>query len=302
MRQIVPDIKPSWIIVVLYNPDDKTSAFWLSIADMHNLVVIDNSPHPVPSLLEQTAKYVFYNHNLGGIAGALNQGLRWVSLQNYSEWCFLFDQDSRPSAQFFTQMEDQIRENAVGNLALCAPVYFETNLGRIADTIEIRGPNVLRHQYNSIQEKHSVRASYTITSGSAINLSSWRNVGGYDENLFLDFVDIEWGLRAASLGYTIRVFPQIQLTHTLGDIPVNVGPWYFPAHSPERHYLYFRNVCLMLKRTYVPWAWKKMELLKLLPRFLVYSLATKNKLNHIEAMLLGLWHGCFYSKKNKLAK
>jgi rhamnosyltransferase len=295
-------IEASWIVVVLYQPSDDVIQFWLGMAKRHHLIVVDNSPDRAmePDVLSQ-AKHVYHNHNNGGIAGALNYGLRWLSKAHPTQqWCFLFDQDSRPSWDFFAQMEQQCTDAAHPRLALCSPTYFETNLQKISDVIEIKHNRLVRHSFTQGTSSTPVNASYTITSGSLINLDAWQNIGDYDNGLFLDFVDIDWGLKAHHCGYEILVFPQIQLTHTLGGDPVSIGPWRFPAHSPSRHYLYFRNVCLMLRRPYVPMAWKQKELLKLLPRFLVYACATQHKLPHIKAMLSGLWHGCFYPHKNRL--
>ncbi len=37
--------------------------------------------------------------------------------------------------------------------------------------------------------------------------------------------------------------------------------------------------------------WKKWELIKLLPRFFVYALFTKNNMKHIVSMLTGVYDG-----------
>ena len=95
-------IEASWMIVVLYQPSDDVIQFWLEMAKRHHLIVVDNSPdHALePDALGQ-AKHVYHNHNNGGIAGALNYGLRWLSKAHPTQqWCFLFDQDSRPSWDF----------------------------------------------------------------------------------------------------------------------------------------------------------------------------------------------------------
>lgn len=295
-------INASWIVVVLYHPSDDVIQFWLAIAERHNLIVVDNSrDHAIHSDMANLAQHIYHNKNNGGIAGALNYGLGWLrdAMPN-QHWCFLFDQDSRPSWDYFSQMEQQSQQAKHPKLALCSPIYFETNLEKISDVIEIKHNRLQRHSFEQRNHDAPIKASYTITSGSLISLDAWQQIGDYDKRLFLDFVDIDWGLKAQDCGYEILVFPQIQLTHTLGYKPVSIGPWRFPAHSPSRHYLYFRNVCLMLRRPYVPKAWKRKELLKLLPRFLVYACATQYKLAHIKAMLVGLWHGCFYPHKNRL--
>lgn len=292
--------------MVFYQPDNHTLAFWHQIAQHHNLIVIDNSEKSLVQEKQLKEKWLTnilhyqHNQNKGGIAGALNCGLAWAATQQV-QWCFLFDQDSRPSLDFFTKMHQQIKQDAADEkTALCSPVYYEHNLSHTADVIELKERKLVRHKYTTIKYQEVVNASYTITSGSCIYLPAWQQIGQYDEGLFLDFVDIDWGLRAGSRGYLIKVFPQIELNHTLGSTPVKFARWQFVCHSPNRHYLYFRNVMLMLRRNYVPWAWKKMELLKLLPRFLVYALCTEHQWQHIKAMLRGLYHGLFRPTLNNL--
>ncbi|WPC74280.1 glycosyltransferase family 2 protein [Vibrio porteresiae] len=281
-----------WIVVVLYEPDQSSLDFWLPVAQQHNVVIVDNSPvYSVSQDLERVAGKVFYNHNQGGIAGALNIGLTYVS-NTKADWCFLFDQDSRPEQDFFSKMLKQI---AVAEdhhkTALFAPVYYETNLQKIADVIEITNGKLNRHKYRDIKNLDIVNATYTITSGSVINLSAWGVIGNYDESLFLDFVDIEWGMRASSVGYKVIVFPKIIMQHTLGDNPIRFFFFSFPCHSTIRHFYYFRNAIYMLRLKHVPLIWKCYELIKFPIRFAVYGLFTRNKRKHVKAMSAGIWHG-----------
>jgi rhamnosyltransferase len=280
------------ILVVLYQADQQTLDFWHSVSAIHPLMVIDNSQQPLEAdaPLRTTFRY-YHNANQGGIAGALNVGL--TKLTATCQWCFLFDQDSRPTPQYFSMMATNIARHEHDKLALCAPVHWEQNRNYLADIIEVSPAAVLRHSYKNIRYQPAVNTSYAITSGSALNLANWLTIGRYDESLFLDFVDIEWGLKATHAGYQILSFPDVVMKHTLGDTPIRLGKIAFVCHNPDRHYLYFRNVVFMLRRDHVPRAWKKMELLKLLPRFAVYALLTKKRIQHIKAMSKGLLHGIF---------
>ncbi|WP_161158592.1 glycosyltransferase [Vibrio eleionomae] len=299
MPLITLNSNPCWIIVVFFEPDQSCQKFWLAIAQEHNIIIIDNSANYSTSReLEKSAQYTFHNANKGGIAGALNQGLTYIRDHGLSEWCCLFDQDSRPSFSFFSSMLNQISLiNEKDKVALCAPVYYETNLQKIADVIEITNNKLKRHKYSDIKDLNIVNATYTITSGSVINLSAWDAIGHYDEALFLDFVDIEWGMRASSIGYKIIVFPRIIMQHTLGDNPIKLWFYTFPNHSSKRHYLYFRNVFLMIKKRHVFLSWKKKELIKLIPRIFIYSFFSKNNINNIRSIFLGMFDGLKFLKR-----
>lgn len=133
--------------------------------------------------------------------------------------------------------------------------------------------------------------SYTITSGTILNLSIISNIGLMKDELFIDFVDIEWCFRAVSCGYKIYAIPSVLLEHEIGSKPIKIFGRVFVNHSPIRHYYYFRNAIHLIKDKNIPFAWKKMELLKIVPRFLVYSLLTENKTKHIRMMIKGIYDG-----------
>ncbi|WP_112478435.1 glycosyltransferase family 2 protein [Vibrio variabilis] len=297
-----------WAVIVFYFPDEDAikHALWLQKQYQQSngqLVVVDNTPYNIKELdtqqhLAQFKHYIANNDNLG-IAKALNDGIDYA-LNHGADWCFLFDQDSRPDGEFFRHMRaardhlTRCKKQFAKPVAAIAPVYYDTNLQRCGRIVQIQGSQLSRLR----APQHMEWASYTITSGSYLCLAHYHDIGAHDESLFIDFVDIDWGLRANAKGYQIHVIPAAKLTHSLGIQPVSVFGVNMVNHSATRHYYYFRNLIHMLKRSYVPRVWKRTELLKLVPRFIVYSLFTNNKRHHMTAMLQGTWHGL----KNKVGK
>ena len=55
---------------------------------------------------------------------------------------------------------------------------------------------------------------HLITSGSIMNLSLFKNIGGFDEKLFIDEVDLEYCFNSLSKGFKIIEFPNIYLEHS----------------------------------------------------------------------------------------
>jgi rhamnosyltransferase len=93
---------------------------------------------------------------------------------------------------------------------------------------------------------------YLITSGSVVNLTLFDEIGGFDEALFIDEVDLEYCYRAKTKGYKIIKFTHIFLQHSLGKIS------YFRSlksgkltprtlHSPLRVYYMLRNYLYVAK-------------------------------------------------------
>ncbi len=216
-------------------------------------------------------------------------------------WCALFDQDTRISVEQLHQLFDkacQIGEQQAQakkpTIAALCPCYRAKNLGRFGDliTIDEQGISRVNPATMSDADKQQIYpVAYTITSGSLVNLAAMEKIGLHDDKLFIDFVDIEWGLRANHLGYQILQWPQVVLEHQLGEAPIELFGHKIVNHSPVRHFYYFRNAMLLMKRGYVPKVWKRTELKKLLPRFVCYALFAKPRFSHARAMLSGLWAG-----------
>ncbi|MEZ9657991.1 glycosyltransferase family 2 protein [Vibrio sp. 10N.261.52.F3] len=284
-----------YAVVVWFNPDIDTVTYWNAMAKWVSLVVVDNTEAhrkiynagDVPNAV----RYISCDQNQG-IAAALNLGLqagsdKSVFGDHIPAWCLQFDQDSRVDQVFLQDMK-RATNIALPTTAAIAPCYYDTNVERIAPVIEA--------SFFHLRKKPPVGdapilASYVISSGCMINLKAAEVIGLHDESLFIDFVDIEWGLRATHLGYRIWVLPKVLMTHCLGDNPVQIGATKLPNHSPLRHYYYFRNVFLMARKPFVPAAWKVIEFVKLPVRFAVYALYTKCKKQQIKSMLKGTWHG-----------
>ena len=90
-----------------------------------------------------------------------------------------------------------------------------------------------------------------ITSGSLYNLSVFREVGSFEDDFFIDYVDLEYCLHALSLGYKILVACGALLVHSLGKREERRFFWrkeYPRFHSPDRWYYQSRNRILILKK------------------------------------------------------
>ena len=51
------------------------------------------------------------------------------------------------------------------------------------------------------EEELYTSADYIISSGTLIHVDAFKAVGLMMEELFIDYVDLEWGLRAKKMGY-----------------------------------------------------------------------------------------------------
>ena len=188
-------------VVVLYNPDanivDNISSY---IDFVEKVYVVDNSNFSNESLFQalpftDKIEYVFNKGNLG-IAKALNIGCQ-RAIQQGMKWILTMDQDSK-----FLNLDhtiiSQISKIGDDRIALYYPTYL------------IKG--VVYDKY--IQENNA--PIVVMTSGNFINLNVYTAIGGFEDKLFIDYVDIDYCLKIKAAGYTIALLQDAILTHELG--------------------------------------------------------------------------------------
>jgi rhamnosyltransferase len=226
-----------------------------------------------------------------GIAVALNHGLARAA-ETGAAWVVTFDQDSRPAPGFVRALlatrASRPRAAVVGSYVQEAAVP--------------QGPCWLRpHPRFPLFFQRTPAGSdldgitMVVTSGALTELATWRALGGFDEDLFIDYVDTDYCLRCRLAGRTIAVSVGAHLAHHLGRREARkwVGRTFYPTHhSPLRHYYVARNRVRMIRRHALRephWFLFDCAAAALwLFRVLAFESAKAKKLR---AMLLGTWDG-----------
>ena len=256
------------------------------------VLVVDNTPPPASAPLAPGADVIRLGGNRG-IAAAHNHGID-EALAGGCSHVLLMDQDSEPADDMLARLlAAERRLLAAGRrVAAVAPLFEEPRQGVTSHFIRLDGWRVRKLRCERGDER--LMADYVISSGSLIRAEVLRALGGMDEALFIDYVDIEWGLRALARGYRCYGVCDARMRHQLGDPPAGL-PFSrrkrYPVHSPLRHYYHFRNALSLYRRDYVSLAWKLNDAWRLVLKFGFYSLMTPPRHEHLRMMLLGLWHG-----------
>jgi rhamnosyltransferase len=227
-------------VVVLYYPDEKellrNILSYLPFID--KLFVIDNTGQDALTVVRekllglQNTEYIANKVN-EGIAAALNKGAA-VAIENGYNWLLTMDQDS-----FFEEGE-----------AAKYFSFFETNFFH-TDKIALVAPSHFRDKAIADKEVYSDLVS-VLTSGSLLRLSTWKELDGYDEKLFIDEVDHEYCYRLKKKGYKIVQMNHIFLNHQLGSQKEagyfgNIAKRSRTIHSPGRVYFMVRNYLYVRK-------------------------------------------------------
>ena len=98
-----------------------------------------------------------------------------------------------------------------------------------------------------------------------------------DEDLFIDFVDIEWSIRCKKNKIPIYIVPQAKMTHSIGEKSINFGIMRGFIHTANRSYYKVRNPFLLIRKSHVPLILVIKEIVSALVHQFVCIFYVKNK-------------------------
>ncbi len=251
---------------------------------VQEVVVVDNGSANLGPIqqIEECGVKVFYNQENLGIAAALNIGIKYALEQGYT-WIATFDQDSKPPPEFVERLLEAY--NAYSNrehIAILSPVYRDETTGTVFQHGEPSG--------EPCQEIVS-----TMTSGNLVKADALAKTGLFEEDLFIDYVDHEFCLRARREGFGVLESRTAILKHNLGETEKykRFGlTFHATNHSSLRRYYSSRNRLTVYRRYFTSEPrWVLRDMLGFLKEISKIILVEKRKREKLEAVAQGLLHG-----------
>ncbi|MGH8208375.1 MAG: glycosyltransferase family 2 protein [Steroidobacteraceae bacterium] len=200
-------------VVVTYFPKVGCADNLAALApQVGKLVIVDNgssteSLAPVEAAAQSLGASIIRLGNNLGIATALNTGLGFAREHGF-RWFATLDQDSQPTPRMIEAMvrafESYPRPET---LAIVTPCHVDRRLGF---TVRKRGSEAAGEGWRII--------SSTMSSGNLLHVGIATAVGGFDDSLFIDYVDHELCLRLRRHGYRILEATRATLLHSLGSM------------------------------------------------------------------------------------
>lgn len=227
-----------------------------------------------------------------GLAHGLNVGIQHARTLAGVTRVLLMDQDSVPAHDMLQQLGTALtRLAASDNAAAVGACFRDDREADAAPFVRIRFPfnRKLRCTYGCT----SIGCDFLITSGCLIPLAVLDAVGGMDDALFIDNVDLDWCFRAMAKGYTLHGVCAASLRHRLGDARQRLPgmPRGVVVHSPRRLFYMMRNRVLLYRRAYTPRRWIAQDVPRLVVKFLLFALLVAPRRNNVRCMLAGLRAG-----------
>lgn len=266
--------------ITTYNPSIEllTKNIEAIIEQVDEIVIVDNRSNNVSEIEELTKKYniqIIKNEDNKGIGTALNQILDF-SFDNQYEWFLTLDQDSI------------CKKGLIGKYSN----YLDSSIGQLTCIVEDINYG-LKFGRNAKKSLEYEDVNDCITSGSLNNTSLIKTIGGYNESLFIDGVDLDLSLRIRKEGYIIRRINQIGILHTEGE-GKKISFLFFDLklanHSPWRNYYARRNM-IYISRKHLKGFRKKTMILKQILYGLGTILFENNKKDRIKYNCKGIVDG-----------
>lgn len=213
-------------VVVLYNPDaDVIENLKPYIKYLDCCVVVDNSDdeNDVSREISNDDRIIYVPLKCNqGIATALNVGINRLKSAGMTI-ALTMDQDSKIIESEFDSVL-KIVDEKIDDYSIIALSY---------DSFPIEKSDEI------------IQTGAMITSGNFLKISAFDDVNGFDEKLFIDWVDLDFGYRLTNAGHIIGRLKDYSIIQKIGE-PVKKSlfgkTFVVMNHSPVRYYYSYRNI------------------------------------------------------------
>lgn len=281
--------KKIWASIVTYNPEkNRLRANLESVrSQVDSLVIVDNGSQNVDDVRDLASQFdchLILNRKNEGIAFALNQCVDYVT-EHGDVWLLTLDQDSVCKEGLIDCYKKYLNAENVGMLS-CD--IYDRNTGIVSNGI------IERHlKFKSYKEHELKFVPVAITSGCLMNACVAKNIGGFDNQMFIDYVDFDYCLSLHQSGYRILKVDFVGLLHEIGHakkIKILGRDCILTNHSPIRHYYISRNTVYFIRK-HNRFVNKISIISELLARVFIVPFFEKNSFAKLKAALKGLLDG-----------
>lgn len=196
-------IRAAALVILYHYRDEQIRNIELYSNYIEKVYVYDNSEYTDSEKLHRINSIkgvvLLSNGRNDGLPVAINIAAH-KALESGFDWMFTFDQDSMASGEMIQTMIDFVDTTTKkSELAIVAPLISNGKLEFLSPVSEFS-------YYDRV-----------IQSGALHNLQVWKNIGGYDEKLFIDQVDFEYCMHVLQRGYKIIRLNTAVLLHNIED-------------------------------------------------------------------------------------
>ncbi len=275
---------------------------------VHKILIVDNSiKKSLDKFLLDAESIIikFFPENVG-VSGGLNLAIKWAIEEEY-DFLWTFDQDSVVEKDCLSKLLYNYNKIKTHNylIGIIAPKAIDPRNHQI-----VEGAVFVRDHFTGCKPPTQIKTQpyecdSPITSGSLIAISAANTISLPLADLFIDGVDLDYGLRLVQKGFYNLIVPDAIMYHNFGN-PIKAK--FFnrditvQKYSALRHYYICRNhtyLCTSYaKGWYCLTGWMRRMKYMIHTIILIWLYDYEQKPLKIWACLLGTYHGL----KGKLGK
>jgi rhamnosyltransferase len=280
---------PCCALIVTYHPPASVLAEIATIrAQCARVIVIDNASDPAElGGLERLAAEapdveLIRNATNVGLAAALNQGCRLAREQGF-EWILLLDQDTDAFATMVEALHAAVLAHPHPERVGVVGSNHYDELGRLAHKPHANEP------YRVVP--------FVITSGSLLRLAVLDEVGPFRDDMFIDYVDIEFGFRLEKHGRESLLCMTPTMRHIWGNprrVRILGREIMVTNHSAFRRYFIVRNGIYVMTRYWPTFPLRcTWGIATVFINASIVIATEPQRWRKAKAMFVGFWHGLF---------
>lgn len=263
--------------IVTFNPE--TSRLKKSIVailpQVDQLIIVDNYSknfHEIETTCKQVAsekiKLIKNSDNLG-LSKAYNQ--IFDAIRQKSDWLLILDDDTVCPENLIDEYKHVIN-HCSDKIGIISPVLFDSRINQ--QLWKVKSQNL----YSKIDR--------CISSASLNNVKALDKIGGFDDRLFIDYVDFDECEKMKKAGYLIIRANRISIDHQLGD--AKMYKFLFASvrvtnHSAFRKYYIARNMTFFIRKYHnqIDVKKEKLRFFKVVLFTILFEDDKRNKLKNI---------------------
>jgi rhamnosyltransferase len=255
-----------------------------------SVLLVDNSNKPI-SLKKSSRIHFYYIFNNGnyGVGQALNTGMKF-GLERGFENFFCFDQDSNIGAGF---VDNMLGARCPGSMVVTPQIVDQKTNVKIPFLAISRKGLPYYHCGEDAEFK------LAITSGILIDAQIIKNGNFFNEELFLDYVDLEWFFRLRFERYNVCHCTSATVFHQIGVKTIKIGKIESYAHSPSRTFYKIRNPIMLFGFRHIPLLYALHELASCLKLMVLHVFIGPNRILYLKNACLGSFAGCVWLAKSR---
>lgn len=270
-----------YALVTLYNPSKDNIANICNISEqVDKIYLIDNSDITNKMLIDslenaKNIEYNFMNKNTG-----LSVGFNYILNKykfNDDDYIIFFDQDTVINNDFITSMLNFYQEiEKCVNVGCLSPVRIDSFSN---EKIITQKKETIKEGFYSVQN--------VITSSMLVKFGNLKNIGFWNENIFLDMADWELSWRFIKNKYVNILTDKLAILHSIGTGTKKKLFFTVDKCAPIREYYIIRDGIRLMLSNVTPIK-KRLTLLYILTfRSFLHLLFLDNKKLRLKYMLWG---------------